>query len=417
MGRITLNKLSARRVQALTEPGRHSDGGGLYLVVDESGAKRWVVFYRFGGKRREMGLGSLLSVPLARARECAAEIREKVAEGLDPIAERRATVPVPTKLTTFGEVADTFMADRAGLWRNDKHKRQWRQTLEVQAASLWVMPVAAVDTKAVLAVLRPIWFTKGETAMRLRGRIERVLDAARAIGLRSGDNPAEWRGHIEAVLPRPKKLARGHHAALPYADLPGFMVDLRQRPAAMARALELLILTAARSGEVRGMTWGEIDFADAVWTVPVDRMKAKRVHRVPLCPRAIEILASRRLAYSEPGDLVFPTGKDTVHSDMAFTALLKRMERDEITTHGFRSTFRDWAADETSHPREVIEAALAHLVGDDTERAYRRGDALQKRRALMADWAAFALSAQPPSSAAGSPPLHPPDSERSNEDG
>ena len=390
-----LNKLTARSVATAKEKGRYSDGGGLYLVVDGAGAKRWVVFYTVSGKRREMGAGATAAVPLARAREIAAEVRAKVAVGVDPISERASIpLPAPIKVVTFGDVADGYMRDREAMWKSVVHRRQWRQTLEIQAASVWRLPISAVDTGAVLAVLRPLWATKPETARRIRGRIEKILDSARAAGLRSGENPARWAGHLSAILPNPEKLTRGHHAALPYAGIVAFVAELRTRSAASARALELAILTAARSGEVRGMTWGEIDFAEALWTVPAGRMKAKRVHRVPLSVRAVEILAAFRKPGFDPGALVFPNGVGRVHSDMVFTALIRRMREDDaalphITAHGFRSTFRDWAADTTDHAREVIEAALAHLVGDGTERAYRRGDALEKRRALMDHWGAF----------------------------
>ncbi|MGX7706371.1 tyrosine-type recombinase/integrase [Methylobacterium sp. Gmos1] len=400
MGR-EINKLSARRVQALSDPGRHADGGGLYLVVDAGGGKRWVFLYRMNGRRREMGLGAVLSVPLARARELAAEARAQVAGGVDPIDARRAPppdAPAPPAIT-FGHIAERYMQDREATWRNAAHRRQWRQTLEEQAATIWAMPVAEVSTEAVLEVLRPIWHTKAETAKRMRGRIERILDAARVAGHRSGENPARWRGHLDVLLPKAGKLHRGHHAALPYADVPGFVRMLREREAQTARALELVILTAARSGEVRGMTWAEVDLAGALWTIPKERMKAKRPHRVPLSPRALAILAQLRAEDPDENGLVFASRNDTVLSDMAFNALLRRAGREDITTHGFRSSFRDWAADETDHPREVIEEALAHLVGSATERAYRRGDALGKRRALMDDWATYVESGRAAGSA------------------
>ncbi|ACL59955.1 tyrosine-type recombinase/integrase [Methylobacterium nodulans] len=404
-----VNKLSARRVQTLTEPGRHADGGGLYLVVDPAGGKRWVFLYRMAGRRREMGLGPVLSVPLARARELAAEARAQVAGGVDPIDARRAPPsdePPPHRIT-FAEVAEVYMTDRERAWRNAAHRRQWRQTLEVQAASLWAMPVADVNTEAVLAVLRPIWHSKAETARRLRGRIERILDAARVAGHRGPENPARWKGHLDVLLPRAGKLQRGHHNALPYMEVPAFVAEIRQREAQTARALELLILTAARSGEVRGMTWAEVDLVGALWTVPKERMKAKRPHRVPLCARAVEILSKLHLEAPDAEGLIFPSRNDTVLSDMVFAALLRRAKYPDITAHGFRSSFRDWAADETDHPREVIEAALAHMVGDATERAYRRGDALAKRRLLMDDWGAYvcggASAAEPPMSATRSP--------------
>lgn len=387
MGR-ELNRLSARKVQSLNEPGRYGDGGGLYLLVRPGPEKRWVLLYRHGGKRREMGLGPLQTVSLARARELAAEARQVLAGGADPIEVRRAPpADAAPRPTTFGDVATRYMADREPTWRNAVHRRQWRQTLEVQAANIWRMPVADVDTEAVLGALRPLWHEKPETARRLRGRLERVLDAARVAGHRQGENPARWRGHLDVLLPKAPRLSRGHHPALPYAEMPAFLIKLRARPALAARALEFLILTAARSGEVRGMTWGEVDLDAALWTVPRERMKAKRAHRVPLSTAALDLL--RALPSGEPSAIVFPHASGGPLSDMVLLMLLRRIGQPDLTAHGFRSSFRDWAAEETDHPREVIEAALAHLVGDETERAYRRGDALAKRRHLMADWAAF----------------------------
>jgi len=394
MGR-EVNRLSARRVQTLADIGRHADGGGLYLVVDAAGAKRWVLLYRLSGKRREMGLGPLVSVSLARARELAAEARTLIAGGVDPIEARRTQPERPAPAVaakTFGDVALDYMEAQGANWRNPVHRRQWRQTLEVQAASLWTKPVAMVDTEAVLHVLKPLWQTKPETAKRMRGRIERVLNAARAAGHRSGENPAIWRGHLDFLLPKTPKLVRGHHPALPYAEVPKFVAAIQKRPAMSARALEFIILTASRSNEVRGMAWGEVDFAQAVWTVPAERMKMKRPHRVPLSAQALAVLARVRTDAAGDDAFVFPNRSGQKLSDMAFEALLRRTDDTEITTHGFRSSFRDWAGDETDHPREVIEAALAHLVGDATEMAYRRSDALTKRRALMDHWGAFAGS-------------------------
>lgn len=387
-----INRLTARKVQALTVPGRHADGGGLYLVVDPSGAKRWVMLYRISGRRREMGLGSTLAVPLVKAREITSEARAKIAGGVDPLDERRAP-PAPAAPVTFADLALTYMADREASWRNAAHRRQWRQTLEVQAASLWSMPVAAIGTNDVLAVLRPIWHAKAETARRLRGRIERILDAARVGGHRGADNPARWRGHLDVLLPRSGKLTRGHHAALPYPALPAFYATLMESEARSAAALRVIILTAARSGEVRGMTWGEIDFEAALWTIPPDRMKAGRQHRVPLCPATVAVLTDARSSEAKPGDLVFPSSTGRKLSDMVFAMLLRRGGQGAVTTHGFRSTFRDWVDSETDFPGDLAEAALAHLVGDETERAYRRGDALAKRRHLMDVWAAFVASA------------------------
>ncbi|KQT08488.1 integrase [Methylobacterium sp. Leaf399] len=392
-----INRLSARKVQTLATPGRHADGGGLYLVVDPSGAKRWVMLYRLAGKRREMGLGPVLSVPLAQARDLAAAARGQIAAGVDPVAEREAAraAPPPAAPVTFADVALVFMADREASWRNAKHRAQWRQTLEVQAARLWTMPVASVETDDVLVVLRPLWQAKPETARRVRGRIEAVLDAARAAGRRQGENPARWRGHLDKLLPRSKKLSRGHHAAMPYADVPAFYGGLLTRSGYSSLALRLAILTAARSGEVRGMTWGEVDLSAALWVVPAQRMKAAREHRVPLVRAAIDILTSIRPDKPDPGALVFPSAKGTALSDMALAMLLRRMKRDEYTVHGFRSAFRDWVDEATDLSGEVAEAALAHLTGDETERAYRRGDALAKRRVMMDHWADFVLGAVP----------------------
>ncbi len=389
-----VNRLSARKVQTLTEPGRHADGGGLYLVVDPSGAKRWVMLYRLGGRRREMGLGSVLAVPLARARELAAEARAKIVGGADPLAEKHlpaAPLAPPPPPVTFADVAEAYMADRERTWRNAAHRKQWRQTLEVQAASLWTMPVSEIGTDHVLGVLRPMWHEKAETARRIRGRIERILDAARVGGHRAAENPARWRGHLDVLLPRSGKLTRGHHAALPYPDLPAFYRELARRPGQSALALRFIILTAARSGEVRGMVWDEIDLNSALWFVPADRMKARREHRVPLQAAAIDILARARGDAPSPEGLVFPAVRGGTMSDMVFKALLLRAKQPDITTHGFRSTFRDWVDSETDYAGDLAEAALAHLVGDETERAYRRGDALAKRRHLMDAWAAFVL--------------------------
>lgn len=389
-----IDRLSARRVKTLTAPGRHADGGGLYLVIDASGAKRWVMLYRVPGKRREMGLGSVLSVPLARARELAAEARALIAAGTDPIEAKKPVAVHPTNPTTFGDVATSYMADRAAMWRSAVHRRQWQQTLEVHAASLWSRAVAEIDTSAVLDVIRPLWLTKPETATRLRGRIERILDAARVAGHRAGDNPARWRGHLDMLLPPAARLVRGHHAAMAHRDVPAFYAALSARPAMSARALAFAILTAARSGEVRGMTAGEVDVKGALWIVPATRMKGGREHRVPLTAPALAILSLVKIGTRAPDQLVFPNARGGTMSDMVFGALLDRMGKGAFTTHGFRSSFRDWAEDETSHPRELAEMSLAHLVGDETERAYRRGDALVKRRHLMEDWARFVASVE-----------------------
>lgn len=383
---LALNKLNARGVATITKPGRHGDGGGLYLVVDKSGAKRWVFLYRRLGILREMGLGSLKSVTLARARDLAGEARANLQAGIDPIAVKKSA---PIIIPTFGEEADSFIAAMAPQFRNAKHLDQWKMTLKVYAAPLRLKRVDEITTADVLEVLRPIWLEKPETAARLRGRIERVLDAAKARGHRKGENPAVWRGHLANLLPKRKKLSRGHHAAMPYEDVPAFIVELRKREAMAARALEFTILTAARTGETFGARWKEIDLEAALWVIPADRMKAGREHRVPLAPRTHRILTELAGLGAEPDAHVFSGQKEgRPLSIMAMNMILRRMKVD-VTVHGFRSSFRDWSGNETAFPREVAEAALAHVVGDQTERAYRRSDALEKRRKLMIAWANY----------------------------
>ena len=379
-----INRLSARTVATLKEPGRHSDGGGLYLVVDKSGAKRWAYLFRWEGKLKEMGLGGVISVPLAKARERAATAREQVADGVNPIAARRRK---SADGVLFGVFAEELLSSLDSQWRNDKHRKQWRTSLQRHAPEIWSGPIASISTDDLLRALQPIWTSKAETASRVRARIERILDAATTKNLRAGDNPARWRGHLERLLPRPRKLARGHHTALPYPDLPAFLMRLRARTAISARALEFAILTAARSGETLGARWTEVDLTQRLWTVPAERMKAGRPHRVPLSTAAMQVLEP--LAELRDGELVFPGQRQgRPLSVMAMEMILRRMEV-AVTVHGFRSSFRDWAGEETDFAREIAEAALAHVVGDATERAYRRGDALERRRKLMDAWAAF----------------------------
>ena len=375
-------KLSARRVETIKEVGRYGDGDGLYLVVGERDARSWLFYFRWKGRRREMGLGSARHVSLAEARELASNARAQIRAGIDPIAEKRRPAGM-----TFGDAADALIESMSAGWKNEKHKAQWEMTLRDYCASMRRLPVEAVGTEEVLRALRPIWNEKPDTAARLRGRIERVLDFARARGMRQGDNPARWRGHLDVMLPRPKKLNRGHHKAMAFDDVPTFMPRLRAAEGVAARALEFAILTAARTGEVIGAKWDEIDFKAAVWTVPAERMKAGREHRVPLSDRAVELLLE--LQKTRIGDLIFPgqkAGKGL--SDMSLSAVLRRLEAD-ATTHGFRSSFRDWCGERTNFPREVAEAALAHRVGSEVELAYRRGTAIEKRRRLMDAWARF----------------------------
>jgi integrase len=336
--------------------------------------------WKVAGKRREIGLGSLRDVSLAKARERAAEARQLVATGQDP-----RTAQASPKGMSFGEAADALIESMSPGWRNAKHKAQWDMTLRVYCAPLRNKPVGEVSTDDVLTVLKPLWLARSETASRLRGRIERVLDFAKARGMRSGENPARWRGHLDAILPRRAKLTRGHHKAMPFHELPAFMQELKERQGVAPRALEFLVLTAARSGEVLGARWAEIDLQGRLWTVPRERMKAGREHRVPLCDRAISMLTE--MEPIRTSEFVFPGlkhGKPL--SSMALEMTLRRMKVD-VTVHGFRSAFRDWAGETTAFPREIAEAALAHIVGDQTERAYRRGDALDKRRHLMEAWA------------------------------
>jgi integrase len=392
----TLNRLKSKQVDSLGA-GRHADGGGLYLDRDEHGRSRWVFMWKRAGKRREMGLGAAGpdGVSLAKVRLAAEAARVVVKAGGDPIEARDAVPEAPAVVPTFGEVADGFVAALSPQWRNEKHRAQWSMTLKTYAANLRPLPVNLIDTAAVLEVLQTVWLEKPETASRLRGRIERVLDAARARGLRTGENPARWRGHLDHLLPKRQKLTRGHHAALPYADVSDFVSALRARDAVAAHALEFLILTAARSGEVLGAKWAEIDLKAKVWTVPAERMKAGREHRAPLSARAVKVLeAVKPLANtSGKGGLaaahVFPgQARGAALSGMSLAMLLRRMKV-TTTVHGFRSSFRDWAGEASTFPREVAEAALAHTVGDATERAYRRGDALEKRRKLMEAWAGY----------------------------
>jgi integrase len=377
------SKLTARKVET-AKPGKYSDGGNLYLIVSATGSRKWVLRFTWRGLAKEMGLGSASTVPLADAREKAASARRKIGQGLNPIDERKRDGGIPT----FGEVADDVREALSSGFRNEKHKAQWKSTLETYAAPLRAKPVDTIATDDVLSVLKPIWASKAETASRVRGRIEKVLDAAKAKGFRNGENPARWRGHLDHLLPRPLKLARGHHAAMPYEEVAAFITRLREREASAALALELCILTAARSGEILGMQWTEIDLDKKIWTVPANRMKAGREHRVPLSPRAIAIL--RSIEKAKVSEFIFPgQTRNKPLSNMAMEMVLRRMKIEDATVHGFRSSFRDWAGNISSFPREIVETALAHVIGDKAEQAYRRSDALEKRRKLMEAWATY----------------------------
>lgn len=392
MPRRLHNALTALSVKNAS-PGRHADGGGLHLLVKEGGARSWVFRFMLNGKSRDIGLGAAGAggSSLADARDRAAALRLKVKAGIDPLSERQeaearakaAGQASVAAIVTFKNAADAYIAANGDSWRNAKHRQQWENTLATYAYPvIGCMPVADVDTPHVLRILEPIWKAKAETASRLRGRIETVLDSAKARGYRQGENPARWRGHLAQILPARAKLSRGHHKAMPYEDVPAFLTQLRARKAVAALALEFVILTAVRTGEAIGASWSEVDLDKSIWSIPAGRMKAGKEHRVPLSPRAVAILESLQ-PFGSP--YLFPSSRGGKLSGMAMAMLLRRMSVD-VTVHGFRSSFRDWVAECTSVSHEVAEMALAHTVGSAVERAYRRGDLFDKRRQLMADW-------------------------------
>lgn len=390
-------ELSALEVGRLTKPGNHAVGGvaGLYLYINDAGARSWVLRVMVGGRRRHMGLGGFPDVTFAQAKEKARAARADIESGIDPIAQRKAVVSQlraqQEQEKTFEQAAKGYVDSHGDSWRNAKHRAQWVSTLETYAFP--VMGKLAVQDVAlphVLAVLEPIWKTKNETASRLRGRIESVLDWASARQYRTGDNPARWKGCLDKLLPAPSKVKKvQHHRALPIDSMADFMRSLEQSNGMSAKALAFTVLTAARSGEVRGACWCEINFDTKVWTVPAERMKAGKEHRVPLSEQALALLNS--LPRSLDSNLVFPAPRGGQLSDMSLTAVMRRLEVDAVP-HGFRSTFRDWAGERTHYPREVAEHALAHTLESKVEAAYRRGDALEKRRQMMQDWADFCCS-------------------------
>lgn len=387
-------RLKNLEVERLKKPGRYGDGGGLYLQVSSTGTKSWAFRYRItiGGKKqdRQMGLGPYPAISLADARQRAITAKRSLVDGVDPIEDRKARRAAGESKPTFERCATECIEAMRPGWKSKKHAGQWRSTLKAYAFStMGSLPVDEIETRHVLEVLRPLWVEKAPTASRLRGRIEAVLDWAAANSHRSSENPARWRGHLDKLLAKPGALRQvKHHSALPIAEMGAFMRELREREGMGARALEFAILTAARSGEVRGADWSEIDMDRELWTIPVERMKAKREHQVPLSKNAIEILRAIREIQSQR--LVFPSSKaGRPLSDMTLSAVLRRMGLPGITVHGFRSTFRDWVGDQTNFPSEVAEAALAHTIRDKTEAAYRRGTAIEKRRKLMEAWANF----------------------------
>lgn len=387
-------ELSALEVNRLTAPGLYFVGGvaGLALQVTGADSRSWILRATVGSRRRDMGLGGFPDVTLAGAREAARTARAKIKDGIDPVeetkAKRSALLAAQASAITFGEAAAKFIQAHESGWKNAKHASQWTTTLETYAfPTIGKIRVSDIQTAHVITILEKIWTTKTETASRLRGRIESVLDWATVRGYRKGDNPARWKGHLDKLLPAPSKVQKvQHHTALDYREIAAFMVELAKVEGMGARALEFAILTAARSGEVRGATWAEIDDKAAVWTIPAERMKAEKEHRIPLTATALALLA--KLPRIVGTDLIFPNNKEnpSVLSDMTLTAVLRRMSV-AVTAHGFRSTFRDWAGETTAYPREVIEHALAHQLKDKAEAAYARGTLFDKRRRLMADWA------------------------------
>jgi len=369
----------------------YGDGGGLWLQVTGKGAKSWIFRFTLNARSREMGLGSYITFTLAEAREKALACRKLCAEGVDPIEARQVRRGEArleaAKAMTFRESSLAYVESHKAGWRNAKHASQWPKTLEAYVfPAFGDLPVQAVDTGLVMKAIEPIWATKSETASRLRGRIESILDWATTRGYRRGENPARWKGHLQNLLPKRSKVRRvAHHAALPYSEMASFMVELRAREAVVARALEFTILTAARTGEVMGARWAEIDLDATMWTIPAERMKGGREHRVPLSAAATDLL--RALPGPSAGEFVFPGGRGKPLSKTAMLELLKQVHRLDVTVHGFRSTFRDWAAETTGFPSDVVEMALAHAVSDKVAAAYRRGDLFAKRRELMDAWA------------------------------
>jgi integrase len=392
MATRAIHRLTSLAVKRATARGLYPDGQGLYLQVARNGSRSWVLRYRLGGRRRYLGLGATHCTSLAQARELAAAAHRQLLAGIDPVEARRVSAAAlrlsDAKAMSFAQAAEQYFASHKAGWK-PSHANQWQASLATHAYPvIGSLPVQAIDTALVLKVLEPIWATLTETAGRIRARIESVLDWAAARGYRTGDNPARWRGHLDHLLPERTKVRKVEHlAALPYADLPDFLAELRQRPGIPARAMEFAILTASRPGEALGAQWAEVDLEARTWTVPAERMKAGREHRVPLSDAAMALLEALPGPRSGP---VFPGARPGLSiGKNAMIVLLHRMGQ-HVTVHGFRSTFRDWAAEMTEFPAEVCEAALAHVVGDKTEAAYRRGDLLERRRMLMEAWASYA---------------------------
>ncbi|MHC6072610.1 tyrosine-type recombinase/integrase [Ralstonia solanacearum] len=404
MGR-GINKLSDRAVREQKQPGYYGDGGGLWLQVSRTGTKSWVFRYTRQGKTHDLGLGSYLNVGLKMARDKATELRAILGRGDDPKAERWAAKANAASRLTFDQCAERYIAAHKDGWKNPKHADQWESTLKTYASPIiGSLDVAHIDTPHIVRILEPIWTTKNETASRVRGRIERILAWATTRKLRKGDNPAAWRNHLDTLLPKPSAVQKEkHHEALPYRAINAFIQELREQPGVAPRALEFTILTAARTGEVIGAEWGEIDLVNNVWTVPAGRMKASKEHAIPLSAHAVGILKEMQAARDADDDceFIFPGWSgDKGLSNMSMLKLLKNMGHSGLTVHGFRSTFRDWAGEQTHHAREVIEHALAHQLKDKAEAAYQRGTLFEKRRVLMADWAVYIETERPIAQAA-----------------
>jgi integrase len=389
-----MNRLTALAVKRTAQPGRYPDGLGLYLFVGPTGNKSWVFRYRRQGRLHDLGLGPLHTVSLAEARAKALECRKMLLDGIDPIEARRSRYAPAKAAMTFEACAEAYIAAHRSAWRGTKSEIQWSASLRIYVYPIFGdLAVQAVDLPLIMQAIEPIWTAKPETASRVRQRIECVLDWAAVRGYRKGENPARWRGHLDKLLPKKTKIrAVVHHAALPYKEIAGFVAELQKRRAIAARALEFLILTASRTGEAIGARWDEIDCAERLWTIPGKRMKAGREHRVPLSQAALAVITAMREI--RQNDFVFFGAKEGQSiQPTTLRALLHDMGRDDLTIHGLRSTFRDWAAERTSHPREVIEMALAHTVSGAVEAAYMRSDLFDKRRMLMDRWGSevFAL--------------------------
>lgn len=389
-------KLTQLQVDKLKIDGIHSDGAGLSLKVTKNGSKSWIYRYMLAGKAHWMGLGSYPDVSLAEAREKAAELRKLTRQNIDPLLEKRKQASVIraaiSKAITFDDASAKYIEAHKASWKNEKHAEQWTNTLKTYASPIiGSVDVSLIDTGHIMRILEKdnFWNEKTETASRVRGRIESVLDWATVRKYRTGENPARWKGHLDKLLPARSKVKKTeHHAALPWLQMGAFMVKLREQEGTAAKAVELAILTACRSGEVRGAVWEEFDLEAGIWIIPPERMKAKKEHRVPLQEKAIQLLRKQKELF--PNGYVFPGMKEGKPlSDMSLTAVLRRMEQNEITVHGFRSSFRDWAAESTAYPNEMVEMALAHTIGNKVEAAYRRGDLFEKRRRMMNDWANF----------------------------